>query len=306
MRDENATQVLKKHGRSFYFARLFLAADTGDAAARLYRFCRLIDDIADESPDKSQARIELERIQHSIEEDTSDNPVISDFLSLCHEYSIDRQHGNTLIMGVKQDLNPVSLGSYSELINYAFKVAGVVGLMMAPVLGSSRAGYPFAIDLGIAMQFTNIARDILEDAKMQRRYLPADWVGDLSPDELQSPTAIQYQKTNDAVRQLLDLAETYYNSGISGLYYVNPKDKRAITIAAYIYREIGRELLKRDCDYRKGRVVIGTVRKCVLAATALWAVGSGKIANIPVTHEPSLQPELAIGDNHEHNDSEKA
>ena len=306
MGDESATQVLKRHGKSFYFARLFLAADTGDAAARLYRFCRLIDDIADESPDKAQARIELERIQHTINENASDHPIVNDFLSLCHEYSIVRQHGNTLIMGVLQDLNPVALGSYSDLINYAFKVAGVVGLMMAPVLGSSRAGYPFAIDLGIAMQFTNIARVILEDAKMQRRYLPADWVGDWSPDQLQFPTASQYQQINQAAMQLLDLAETYYNSGISGLYYVSPKDKRAIAVAAYIYREIGRELLKRDCDYRKGRVVIGTTRKCVLAGKALWAVGTGKVANKQVVHDPLMHAELCFVNEYESVDSEKA
>jgi phytoene synthase len=300
MRADNATDVLKKHGKSFYFARLFLSADSGEAAARLYRFCRVIDDIADESPDKLQASKDLQRIQQSIANNTADDPIVRDFLSLCQQYSIDRKLGNILILGVLQDLNPVALSCFDELINYAFKVAGVVGLMMAPVLGSRPEGYPFAIDLGIAMQFTNIARDVLEDAKMQRRYLPEEWLGNVSPDELQAPTERQYQLTCNAVRQLLAVAETYYNSGISGLYYVKHKDKRAIAVAAYIYREIGRDLLARAGDYQKGRVVISTRRKCYLAVKALWAVASGKIANQAVNHDISLHTSLNFHHESEH------
>ena len=184
MVNDDPTELLKKHGKTFNFARLFLGQKTGIDAARLYRFCRIVDDIADESPDPDIAKVKLQALRESITQGTTSHPVVQDFLSLCDEYQIDRRHGITLIDGVSQDLNVVALPSLDSMIHYAFRVAGVVGLMMAPILGAKKKGFAFAIDLGIAMQFTNIARDVLEDAKMGRRYLPGDWVDKLSATQI--------------------------------------------------------------------------------------------------------------------------
>ena len=177
---DDPTELLKKHGKTFNFARLFLGKKTGIAAARLYRFCRIVDDIADESPDPDMAKVKLDELKQSIAHKSASHPVLEDFLRLCEEYQIDRHHGITLIDGVSQDLNVVALPSLDTLIQYSFRVAGVVGLMMAPILGAKKVGCAFAIDLGIGMQLTNIARDVLEDAQMGRRYLPEEWVGSLS------------------------------------------------------------------------------------------------------------------------------
>ncbi|GGW51893.1 phytoene/squalene synthase family protein [Alishewanella tabrizica] len=294
MHHDAATEVLKKHGKSFHFARLFLETDTGNAAARLYRFCRLIDDIADETPDKNQARSQLEIIKQDIIANSATHPIVQDFLLLCREYSIDPHHGITLITGVLQDLDPVALSSYNDLLNYAFRVAGVVGLMMAPILGSNRHGHVFAIDLGIAMQFTNIARDVLEDAQMSRRYLPASWVEDMTVTQLLSPTEQQQAIVKQAIARLLNTAEIFYTSGISGLYYLHPRNRKAIAVAAYLYREIGRKLMHRHCDYLKGRVSISYTRKCTLAVKALVDMRFTKMARELPQHEQTLHRLLII------------
>jgi phytoene synthase len=294
MQLEPANTVLKTYGKSFHFAKFFLKADTGDAAARLYRFCRLIDDIADENPDKNTSRLQLHSIQNSIKANVSANPVVHDFLLLCEQYSIDRHHGITLIAGVLQDLEPVALSSYEDLLNYAFRVAGVVGLMMAPILGAERSGYAFAVDLGIGMQLTNIARDVLEDAQMHRRYLPGDWVNGLGVTQILAPNVEQNVVITEAIARLLTTAETFYQSGISGLYFLHPQNRKAIAVAAYLYRDIGRKLLQRQCDYLQGRVAVGYVRKCSLAINVLTELRFRHLAKVKPQHDHTLHHLLSV------------
>ena len=106
--NDDPTELLKRHGKTFNFARLFLGSKTGIAAARLYRFCRIVDDIADESPDPDIAKVKLNDLKESISKNTANHPVVEDFLRLCEEYQIDRNHGITLIDGVSQDLKLVA------------------------------------------------------------------------------------------------------------------------------------------------------------------------------------------------------
>ncbi|MFT5542449.1 MAG: phytoene synthase [Glaciecola sp.] len=286
--NDDPTELLRKHGKSFNFARLFLGSDTGIAAARLYRFCRIIDDIADESEDKEIARTELDKLKDLIIDNRVNQVQVNDFLMLCEEYSIDRHHGITLIEGVSQDLDKVALTSAADLIQYAYRVAGVVGLMMAPILGANKTGYAFAIDLGIGMQLTNIARDVMEDARMQRRYLPAKWVNNASAEEILANGSSVQNTVQPAVKQLLALAETYYQSGLEGLYYLPPRNRRAIAIAAYIYRQIGRKLLKNQCQYWDQRTVVSTPHKMTLAGQALWALRFSPMAKKVSPHDNEL------------------
>lgn len=284
---DDPTELLKKHGKTFNFARLFLGSETGLAAARLYRFCRIVDDIADESPDSKIAKINLDELKNSITQNTASHLVVKDFLKLCEEYGIDRKHGITLIDGVSQDLNPVVLPSAETLIQYAFKVAGVVGLMMAPILGAKK-GHAFAVDLGIGMQLTNIARDVLEDAKMERRYLPGELVNTLSASQIQLANFEHRQQIQDAIKVLINLAEEYYQSGLAGLYYLPPRNRQAIAVAAYVYRDIGRKLLKNDCRYWEGRIFVSKLRKISLASQALWHLKTSAIASHETEHQIKL------------------
>jgi len=290
--NDDPTELLRKHGKSFNFARLFLGSDTGIAAARLYRFCRIVDDIADESTDKEQARNELNNLKNLIIDKQIEHFQVKDFLLLCDEYSIDRHHGITLIEGVTQDLDKVALPSVEALVQYAFRVAGVVGLMMAPILGADKRGYPFAVDLGIGMQLTNIARDVMEDARMQRRYLPAEWVNNASALQILSNESNVQNTVQAATAQLLELAESYYQSGLVGLYFLPPRNSRAIAIAAYIYRQIGRKLLKNQCQYWLQRTIVSTPQKAILAAQALWHLRFSGLADEVCQHENSLHIHL--------------
>lgn len=290
--NDDPTELLKKHGKTFNFARLFLGSDTGIAAARLYRFCRIVDDIADESPNPDIAKIKLDELKVSITQNSATHPVVDDFLKLCEEYQIDRNHGITLIDGVSQDLNLVALPTLETLIQYAFRVAGVVGLMMAPILGAKKTGYAFAIDLGIGMQLTNIARDVLEDSQMGRRYLPAEWVNTLSASDISLATIEHRQDIQSAIKVLLNLAEEYYQSGLAGLYYLPLRNRKAIAVAAYVYRDIGRKLLKNDCHYWSGRVIVSKPRKVLLASQALWHLKTSTIANQETEHQYRLHRHL--------------
>ncbi|MFQ3220625.1 MAG: phytoene synthase [Paraglaciecola sp.] len=289
---DDPTELLKKHGKTFNFARLFLGSKTGLAAARLYRFCRIVDDIADESPDPEIAKVKLNDLKESIAQNTADHPVVKDFLRLCEEYQIERNHGITLIDGVSQDLNLVALPSLKTLIQYAYRVAGVVGLMMAPILGAKKVGYAFAIDLGIGMQLTNIARDVLEDAQMGRRYLPSEWVNTLSTSHIALSNIEHREQVQDAIKVLLNLAEEYYQSGLAGLYYLPSRNRQAIAVAAYVYRDIGRKLLKNDCRYWLGRVVVSKPKKILLASQALWHLNTAAIARYETDHQNELHRHL--------------
>jgi phytoene synthase len=290
--NDDPTELLKKHGKTFNFARLFLGSKTGLAAARLYRFCRIVDDIADESPDPDIAKVKLNELKESITQNTADHHVVQDFLKLCEEYQIERNHGITLIDGVSQDLNLVALPALETLIQYAYQVAGVVGLMMAPILGAKKVGYPFAIDLGIGMQLTNIARDVLEDAQMGRRYLPGEWVNTLSTSQIALASIGHREQVQDAIKVLLNLAEKYYQSGLAGLYYLPPRNRQAIAVAAYVYRDIGRKLLKNDCRYWLGRVVVSKPKKIFLASQALWHLKTAVIAHHETAHQDELHSHL--------------
>ncbi len=282
------TALLKKHGKSFNFARLFLGNETGIAAARLYSFCRIVDDIADESLDKDLARKDLVDLIDAINQNQTDHSLIGDFLLLCEEYNIDRKNGIILIQGVSEDLRFQALETEQELVQYAFKVAGVVGLMMAPILGAKEEGCPFAVDLGIGMQLTNIARDVLEDANMNRRYVPGAWVDSLTPEQISLMQKKDRKSVQNAITRLLELAERYYQSGLAGLNYLPPRNRPAIAVAAYVYREIGRKLLKNNCEYWRGRMVVSQSHKALLAGKALWYVRSREFTNNALKHDPNL------------------
>jgi len=297
--NDDPTELLKKHGKTFNFARLFLGKETGIAAARLYRFCRIVDDIADESPDPYIAKIKLKALKESITQGSGDHPVVQDFLNLCDEYQINKHHGITLIDGVSQDLNLVALPSLDTLIQYAFRVAGVVGLMMAPILGAKKVGHAFAIDLGIGMQLTNIARDVLEDAQMGRRYLPGEWVNKLTASQIALVNEEHNESLQDAIKVLLNLAEDYYRSGLAGLYFLPPRNRKAIAVAAYVYRDIGRKLLNNGCRYWQGRMVVSKPRKVFLASQALWHLKTATIAEYETEHQNELHTHLQYDLNNE-------
>ncbi|MEM6900492.1 MAG: squalene/phytoene synthase family protein, partial [Pseudomonadota bacterium] len=218
---ESAAEILRKNGRSFNFARAFLTEIQGQRAARLYAFCRYIDDVADDASDARKAKAVLDQVKSELAGMHPPSPRIADFLDLVRETNIDLGAAIALIDGVASDLETVAFQTVSDLLRYAYKVAGTVGLMMCSVLEvDDPLAAPFAIDLGIAMQLTNIARDIQEDAENGRRYVPAAWLDGASAADIADPDASLKSNLQAAAERLIQLAEIYYESAYDGFGFL--------------------------------------------------------------------------------------
>lgn len=268
--DDQAMSVLASNGRSFYFASRLLTPTHRLRAARLYAFCRYVDDIADETEDRTQAAAELDEVRASIHSGHSNEPCVLSMLALMREAAIPQAPVIALIDGVRSDVHLSSLESEAELVRYAYQVAGTVGIMMSMVFDvHNRDAWPFAIDLGIAMQLTNIARDVGEDAQKGRLYLPGPWVGELKARDVLNPDAQIAVTLRQSTQRVLALAENYYNSGLSGVGFLPSSARYGIVVAAMVYREIGEVIAEMDHQTWDQRAVVPHGRKLLCASKAL-------------------------------------
>ncbi len=260
MSTQTPESLLARAGKSFHLAGKFLPPDRRTAATQLYAFCRGLDDLADETGDAAQ----LETVATALEKNDTTHPLAALYLTLENP---DPAPAIALARALRDDTGPTQIADERALLRYAHGVAGTVGLMMARVLGAAdpAAGWP-AIDLGIALQLTNIARDTREDADHARRYLPATWL-DLPPASIRSAPEIVHQAT----LRCLSLAEPYYASGLAGLTYLPRESRRGILIAAKVYREIGQELRRQGPRRTTDRVIVPVWRKATLVAQTFFA-----------------------------------
>lgn len=265
-----AEETLVSNGRSFYWARYFLGEPYASRATRLYAFCRHLDDLADEASSRESARENLVSAQRDLRSGVTSDDVLRDGIDLMRECSISPEIILELIEGLLSDLDPVRIPNGEALLRYSYRVAGTVGVMMCGVLDvHDRVAYPHAIDLGIAMQFTNICRDIKEDAAMGRRYLPATIIGDVEPASLLLPKENLRPLLKRSILQLLEQADCYYASGKRGIAYLPLRARTGILVAFHVYRAIGNQLLHRNCDYWSARAVVGAKQKTLITATTL-------------------------------------
>jgi phytoene synthase len=266
----NSIEVLAKHGKSFRFAGRFLSPEVLQDCARLYHFCRMLDDVVDETDDTLKALAAVNKVRFDLKQQSSSDPVVQDFIKLAHQYSFDSDAAQELLSGLASDLTKVECCSETELKRYSYRVAGVVGIFMCRIMGVNDVqALAHGIDLGIAMQMTNIARDVVEDAAAGRRYLPADWVEHCSPQELLSPNRQQAAVVRCGVKRLLSEADRHYYSAWKGLKYLPLRNRIAIAVAAEVYRGIGVKLSRHDYNIWDGRVRLGLLRKSALAMKAL-------------------------------------
>ena len=268
--EENVTaanELLSTYGKSFHWARYFLGKEAGLQATQLYAFCRYLDDIADQPGNLGATKLKsIQNIFNNYSYQIGSYPQVDNFLSLKQQLDLPVFAVKDLLKGLISDQGTVLLLNENQLIQYSYKVAGTVGLMMAPILGiSSKKAIPFAVDLGIAMQLTNISRDVLEDAELGRRYIPGEWCDDLSAPKIvelaKNGTTEDRLKVSAAIKRTLLLAETYYVSGFKGLAYLPPRNHLAILIAGIIYRLIGRRLLNSGTKWWVGRQVVNSTGK---------------------------------------------
>ncbi len=242
--------------KSFNWAGFFLPRKIYEDCATLYAFCRVLDDIADEKTNldskidkfnkmKSFLKNSLDLNNKETLSSYENETIIQDVITLIENNKIKRIILEDLIDGVASDLKKrIHIRSVKDLLIYSYRVAGTVGLMMSKILNvNDRRAFKGAIDLGIAMQLTNISRDVIEDKKMNREYIKPDF---------------------ENIKATLKLAEMFYESSFSSIQKIPFKYKFSIIVARRIYRQIGRKILqKRNMEnYEKsGKIYINNYEK---------------------------------------------
>lgn len=269
---------LAVHSKSFALAGKLLPAEYRDDAACVYAWCRRADDAIDqpagETPRSAVARLaeELEALYAGAE---PSDPILRAFARVALTRKIPLEYPRALLHGLEMDTRQLTYDTLDELYTYCFRVAGTVGLMMCHVMGVRHAlALRHAADLGIAMQLTNICRDVHEDWQRGRRYLPlelfARGVGLERVKPRRSPlTPAVAEAMRPVVRRLLAEAERYYASGDQGLVYLSPRSAFAVRTARLVYSQIGVQLAELGCDVLAGRVVVSRAEKLKLCAQAL-------------------------------------
>jgi len=267
---QSADLVLSRKGRSFHWARRWMAPAHAARATRLYGFCRYVDDLADEASAGQDPRAALALIAQEIASGTSQNPIVVDALALMRECHIPPTPILTLIDGITSDLDTVRIADEGALLRYCYQVAGTVGSMMCRVLGcDDPAALRHAVDLGIAMQLTNICRDVAADAAAGRRYLPASMIGELPPQELVDPALELRPRLQLCIDEMLDTADRYYRSGEAGLAHLPVGARCSILVAARVYRAIGTRLRQHGNAYWHGRTLVPQRTKTLVTLRAL-------------------------------------
>ena len=243
---------LSIYAKSFNWAGFFLPRVKYSNCSALYDFCRTVDNIADDNNNLDIKRKNLLIFKKRFFEKDFNSSKIKKMWRIIDEFSISTKIIDDLFDGVESDLkDKVQLNSRKDLLIYSYRVAGTVGLMMAKILKvKSEEALKAAIDLGIAMQLTNIARDVIEDEKLNRKYIDCDF---------------------EKIKDTLNLADLFYNSCFKSIREIPISSRFAILVARRVYRQIGNEIKKkRDLDEYKnsGKIFVtnfGKVKQTLLS-----------------------------------------
>ncbi len=270
-------EVMKKHAKSFTLASMFFTPQVFEAATKIYHWCRYCDDAIDEAVgDPRPILEELLRSTRAIY-DGSQHKLAAPFAvmkEVVEEFHIPSHYLFELLEGMRMDIDKSRYENLQELELYCFRVAGTVGLMMTHVMGLFHLrSLPLAVELGHAMQMTNIARDVKEDLGRGRIYLPQDW---LEAFEITDPMQ-KSEQTFQVVQKLLLNAEAHYRSAERGLLDLPFRCAFAVRVALELYREIGRKILSLGPEALQRRVVVSKSKKFVLVLKASFFM----LASIP-------------------------
>ena len=257
--------VLATKGRSFHWARHLLGAPHSTRATRLYRLCRYIDDLADESCSNIEAKDALANVVASVRIGQSKDLIIQDGLSLMQECGIEADVLFDLIEGVHSDLELVRIPDMESLLRYCYQVAGTVGIMMCKVLDTNvREAFPHAVDLGIAMQLINISRDIYEDSLRNRIYLPESLIGKYTPKEIANPTKETAAQIDLARKKIIHLANIYFASASQAIHSLPRGTALAVKLASALYQQIGHQLIHTHYQHKEKRCYVNNFSKLLI------------------------------------------
>ena len=244
MADQNYLSI---YAKSFNWAGFFLPKQTYLKCSALYDFCRVADNIADSNEAIELKKIKFLDFQNNFNNKKFDDPIIKNMWQLINEFNIPMEVVHDLLDGINSDIQQrIKLHKKKDLLLYSYRVAGTVGLMMAKILRvNKKHALKSAIDLGIAMQLTNISRDVVEDLNFGRSYI------DLNFEE---------------IRSTIKLSESYYENSFYSIKEIPLAFRFAILVARRVYRKIGYKILKKQNleNYKKsGKIYVTNIEKII-------------------------------------------
>lgn len=287
---ETCRRLLAQGSKTFKAASLLLPRRMTEGVTVLYAFCRIADDAVDGAGSKGPRAVAdlRDRLDGVFAERPRHQPVDRALSAVVAHYDLPRAPFDALLEGFLWDTERARYETFSDVCAYAARVAGSVGVLMTYLMGvRDRLVLARACDLGVAMQLTNIARDVGEDANVGRLYLPASWLRKAGMDVdafVRAPTPSE--PVRSCVERLLFEAETLYRRSEAGILDLPSDVRGAIYAARLIYAEIGARIRERNFDSISGRAYVPTSRKLTLLARALAtrpsaAYGAARLPPLP-------------------------
>lgn len=279
--DEDVQATIQQHSKSFAMAAKLLPREVNQAAVVLYAYCRRTDDMIDLCPPQEQ-QARLSQLQAELSGiyagEAQSDPLLARFQQVVKAYAVPRVYLDELLLGMQMDTQQVRYRTLSDLLLYAYRVAGVVGLMMCHVMGVRDArALRHAAHLGMGMQLSNIARDVREDWERGRLYIPEQLLESCGVARLNASCGegapmprTAAAGVAQATELLLRQADEFYRSGDAGVKYLSFRCGIAIRAARLVYSEISTRVRAQGCDPFAPRAVVSKARKLQLVAYALW------------------------------------
>ena len=250
----SSKNYLSIYAKSFNWAGFFLPKKTYKNCSYLYDFCRVVDNIADDEGEIEIKKIKFQKFVSDFKQKNFEDPVIQNMWNIIHEFNISLEIIYDLFDGIESDIKQnVKIDTRKDLLIYCYRVAGTVGLMMAKILKvSKKQSLKSAIDLGIAMQLTNISRDVIEDSKKNRSYINGS-----------------FEEINSTIK----LADTFYKNSFYSIREIPLSFRFSILVARRVYRKIGYKILKKKTfeNYSKsGKIYVSNFEKVLETILSIY------------------------------------
>ena len=250
----SSKNYLSIYAKSFNWAGFFLPKKTYKNCSFLYDFCRVVDNIADDEGEIEIKKIKFQKFVSDFKQKNFEDPVIQNMWNIINEFNISLEIIYDLFDGIESDIKQnVKIDTRKDLLIYCYRVAGTVGLMMAKILKvSKKQSLKSAIDLGIAMQLTNISRDVIEDSKKNRSYINGN-----------------FEEINSTIK----LADTFYKNSFYSIREIPLSFRFSILVARRIYRKIGYKILKKKTfeNYSKsGKIYVSNFEKVLETILSIY------------------------------------
>ena len=273
--NRNFDYSIKTRAKTFYFASFFFNKEIKQEISTLYIFCRYIDDISDSGTlTKIKAKQKLKHIIKDLKKLESKDVIVKDFIMLMIKKKIQIRTPIMLIDGIMQDLGKVKLQNLEELIIYSYKVAGTVGLMVCNILEVNKKEMKFkGIQLGIAMQITNIIRDIDEDLQRDRIYFPLEYltIKKYEPKQILNNRELQKEFSKN-IERLKEFSDLIYTNSRIGIYKLPIRFRLPIALASKLYQGIGVKIKKHQYNVWNKRHYLSFVEKLTKALVVLFEI----------------------------------